>query len=79
LSHLLSWLALAATPEPRPVDKSRVEPGWIALLFISVLAGAVTFLWFSMRRHLRRIDVTRHQSRRGGPPPSDPGGNDLTG
>jgi hypothetical protein len=77
--NIASWLVLAVTPAPKPIDKSRVEPGWIALLFIVALGVAVAFLWFSMRKHLGRIDVDRHSRERGGPPPPDAGGSDLTG
>jgi len=60
-------LRIAATPAPHPVDRSRVQPGWIGFAFLVGLLIAVVFLWFSMRKHLRRIDVTRHQ--REHPPP----------
>ena len=68
---VLAWLVLDATPSPNPiVDKSRVEPGWIALVFLVVLGGAISFLWFSMRKQLGRIDVGRPLRERGSAPPT---------
>ena len=70
-----AWVLLTATPNPQlPYDKSRVEPGWIALVFLVVLGGAVTLLWFSMRKHLGRIDVGRHERESRPPAPRDGGG-----
>jgi hypothetical protein len=69
---LPAWLVLAASPSPAPFDKSRVEPGWIGFAFFVVMAGAVALLWFSLRKHLGRIDVSRHQrDRAAGPPQTD--------
>jgi hypothetical protein len=61
MMHLL-WLI--ATPDPSPVNPSKVQPGFLGLSFLLVLALAVVALYFSMRRHLGRIDVTRHQRER---------------
>jgi hypothetical protein len=66
---VLAWLVLDAGPAPKPIDKSRVEPGWIGLVFLVVLGGVVAFLWFSMRKQLGRIDVGRHLRERGSVPP----------
>lgn len=58
---LATWASVATpSPSPAPVDKSKVEAGVIGLIFLVGLGGAVVALVFSMRRHLGRIDVTRH-------------------
>jgi protein-S-isoprenylcysteine O-methyltransferase Ste14 len=49
-------LAGAADPVPAPED---VRPGWIALITVVSLCAASLFLWFSMRKQLRRIQVPR--------------------
>jgi hypothetical protein len=78
--NILTWVLSDATPVPKPIDKSRVEPGVIGLVFFVVMACAVAFLWFSMRKQLGRIDVGRHQRDRaaarpsGGGPTAPPGG-----
>ena len=41
---------------PAPED---VRPGWIALVTVVSLCAASLFLWFSMRKQLRRIQVPR--------------------
>jgi hypothetical protein len=38
-----------------------VQPGLLGLGFVVALALAVVALYFSLRRHLGRIDVGRHQ------------------
>jgi hypothetical protein len=77
--NILTWLLLDASPTPKPIDKSRVEPGWIALFFLVLLGGAVCLLWFSMRKQLGRIDVGRHLRERAGPPRPAGGGTDSPG
>jgi len=47
MMHLL-W-ALAATPEPGPVNPAKVQPGLLGLGFLVALALAVVVLYFSMR------------------------------
>ena len=49
-------LARAADPVPAAED---VKPGWIALITVVSLCLASLFLWFSMRKQLRRIQVPR--------------------
>jgi hypothetical protein len=66
----LLWLA---APSPGPVDPDKVQPGFLGLSFVLVLAGAVAALYFSMRRHLGRIDVGRHQREQGASEPPQPG------
>ena len=51
-----SLQGLAADPVPAPED---VRPGWIALVTVVLLCAASLFLWFSMRKQLRRIQVPR--------------------
>ena len=52
----LPLLARAADPVP---DAKDVRPGWIALVTVLLLCAASLFLWFSMRKQLRRIQVPR--------------------
>ena len=49
-------LARAADPVPDPAD---VKPGWIGLITVAALAAASLFLWFSLRKQLKRIQVPR--------------------
>ena len=37
------------------VDPNWVKPGWMLLLVILLLAGAMVFLYFSMRKQFRKI------------------------
>jgi hypothetical protein len=62
MMHL--WWVLAATPAPGPVNPDKVQPGFLGLGFLVALALAVVVIYFSMRKHLGRIDVTRHQRER---------------
>ena len=62
----LQWL-VAATSDPSPVNPSRVQPGLLGLGFVVALALAVVALYFSMRKHLGRIDVGRHQREKQNP------------
>ena len=39
------------------VDPNWVKPGWILLLTILLLAGAMVFLYLSMRKQFRKIRV----------------------
>lgn len=34
-----------------------VTPGWLPLVLVLILGLALVGLWFSMRRHMRRISV----------------------
>lgn len=72
MSHLLYRVVSAATPTPSPsgspspspsavpIDPSKVQAGAIGLMFFVLMALAVALLVMSMRRHLGRVDVTRH-------------------
>jgi hypothetical protein len=64
----------AATPAPEPVDKDKVTPGLIGLVFLVVMGAAVVFLVRSMNARLRNIDVDRHrreQEAKGKVPPHE--------
>jgi hypothetical protein len=49
------------------VDPSAARPGWAALVVVLLLAVAVVFLYFSMRRQFRKINVGPSDE-----PPSSP-------
>lgn len=68
---LAAWVG-ANTPTPVPVDSSKVEAGVIGLAFFAVMGAVVVALVFSMRRHLGRIDVTRHAREKLPRPPGNP-------
>ena len=67
-------LLWAAGSSPGPVNPDKVQPGLLGLAFVGALAFAVVLIYFSMRRHLGRIDVDRHQRERqaGAKPPETP-------
>jgi hypothetical protein len=43
------------------LDPSVVRPGWTPLIILILMAISLVFLYRSMRRQFRRIDVTRFQ------------------
>jgi hypothetical protein len=49
------------------VDPSTARPGWAALVVVLLLAVAMVFLFFSMRRQFRKINVGPSDQ-----PPSSP-------
>lgn len=61
MTSLLLWThdvvaLLVTTADPVP-DDSEVTPGpWMAILVLGLVVASA-LLWFSMRRHLRRIHV----------------------
>ena len=55
------------------VDPSTVRPGWIAFVVIGLLAIAMVFLFFSMRRQFRKINVGDAEE------PSEPGAASTPG
>ena len=58
-SHDLVLLVTSADPVP---DDSQVTPGpWMAVLVLGLVVASA-LLWFSMRRHLRRIRVPGDES-----------------
>ncbi|MGQ0467972.1 MAG: hypothetical protein ACT4QG_21965 [Sporichthyaceae bacterium] len=72
---VVEWLS-ANTPSPSatPVDSSKVEAGVIGLAFFVVMGLVVLALVLSMRRHLGRVDVTRHaREKKGAKPPEGAG------
>ena len=75
-SHDLVLLVTTVDPVP---DDSEVTPGpWMAVLVLGLVVAS-TLLWFSMRRHLRRIRVPGDDSSTGadgvarGSAPAEPG------
>lgn len=69
MSYFLHYLVSAATPTPSPspsptavpIDPSKVQAGAIGLMFFAAMAIAVAVLVMSMRRHLGKVDVGRHE------------------
>lgn len=45
-------ILLETTPDP-----ASVVAGWIPVVLIAVLAAAMVFLFFSMRKQMRRINI----------------------
>ena len=54
------------------VDPNVVKPGWTALVVTLLLAAAVVFLYFSMRKQFRRINIPREQPEQTGDTPATP-------
>ena len=51
----MSWLVLLETaPE---IDPNIVKPGWTPLLVTGLLLLALTFLYFSLQKQIRKIHV----------------------
>jgi hypothetical protein len=55
------------------VDPSVAKPGWIAFVVILLLAIALVFLFFSMRRQFRKINVGDSQETSQPGPAATPG------
>lgn len=58
------------------LDPNVVKPGWIPLIITILLAGAMVFLYLSMRKQMRRIDAPYAadvRRRRSGPPEASAG------
>jgi hypothetical protein len=49
------YLAVAAAAEKAP-DPDDVKPGWLGFGVFILLALALVVLWFSLRKHLGRVD-----------------------
>jgi len=60
-------------PVALDVDPSTVRPGWIAFVVILLLAVALVFLFFSMRRQFRKINIGDPEE------PSQPGAASTSG
>jgi hypothetical protein len=43
------------------VDPNWVKPGWVLLLVIALLAGAMVFLYLSMRKQFRKIRTSEDE------------------
>lgn len=54
-----------------PIDPNKVQAGVLGLMFFLAMVVAVVLLAMSMRRHLGRVDVGKHQRAKGpgAPPP----------
>jgi hypothetical protein len=53
MNTLLAVLAPLVDKAPDPAD---VKPGWLGFGVFLALAVAVAFLWFSMRKQLKKVD-----------------------
>jgi hypothetical protein len=54
-------------------DPKDVKPGWIAFWLIVALGAATYFLWRSMNKQLRKIDVPPRDSAESDAAPPDAG------
>ena len=43
------------------LDPNVVRPGWTALVVTLLLAAAMVFLYFSMRKQFRKINIPRQE------------------
>ena len=53
MNILLAVLVPLVDKAPDPAD---VKPGWLGFGVFIALAVAVAFLWFSLRKQLRKVD-----------------------
>lgn len=75
IAALIEWLSIdTPSPTATPVDESKVQAGVIGLAFFVVMGLVLVALVFSMRRHLGRVDVTRHAREKGAAPPPEGAG-----
>ena len=70
--HALVWGVVLQT-EPS-IDPNVVKPGWTPLLVTGLLLLALTFLFFSMRKQMSRIQMPKSSDSEG-TPGSDAGRN----
>ena len=75
LLHVYLVLVPLAEKAPEPED---VKQGWLGFAVFLALAFALVLLWFSLRKHLRRVTFEegpdrprRTSARRDGDAPSD--------
>ena len=54
------------------LDPNIVKPGWTPLLITIALAAVMVFLFFSLRKQFRRIDVSQSQPGVTDPEASEP-------
>jgi hypothetical protein len=54
------------------LDPNTVKPGWTALVVTLLLAAAMVFLFFSMRKQFRKISIPRQETDDQPPTPTEP-------
>jgi hypothetical protein len=54
------------------LDPNVVKPGWTALIVTLLLAVAMVFLFLSMRKQFRKINIPREETDDTPPTPSEP-------
>ena len=62
MNTLFAVLVPLVDKAPDPAD---VKPGWLGFGVFLALAVAVAFLWFSMRKQLRKVDFEEEPDRPG--------------
>jgi hypothetical protein len=73
MTHLLSLYLVVATAAQKAPDPDDVKPGWLGFGVFVALAIAVAVLWFSLRKHLGRVNFDEDSTER--PPRSDGDGH----
>jgi hypothetical protein len=64
MTNLLSlYLVVVAAVDKAP-DPDDVKPGWLGFGVFIALAAAVVLLWFSLRKHLGKVDFDEDQTER---------------
>jgi hypothetical protein len=56
MNILLSLYTVAVTLVEKGPDPEDVKPGWLGFGVFIALVVAVTLLWFSMRKQLKKVD-----------------------
>jgi hypothetical protein len=54
------------------LDPNVVRPGWTALIVVLLLAAAMVFLYFSMRKQFRKINIPPQETDGKPPTPTEP-------
>ena len=54
------------------LDPNVVKPGWTALIVTVLLAVALVFLYLSMRRQFRKINIPADETENKPPTPTEP-------
>jgi hypothetical protein len=54
------------------LDPNVVKPGWTALIVTLLLAAAMVFLFFSMRKQFRKINIPPEEPDDKPPTPTEP-------
>ena len=57
----IPWTVLVPLLDKTP-DPEDVKPGWLGFTVFLLLAAAVAFLAFSLRKHLRRVNFDENRS-----------------